>query len=154
MDEVTVIAPGINGKMSEFNAALGLLQLQYIDEAIDKRKIIDTYYKNAFYKVKGIQCIQSGSDAELNYSYFPILVQPAYHSSRDKLYEKLKINGINARRYFYPLISEFPMYCSLPSAMSSNLPVATRIANEIICLPIYPDLTKNQMDLIVNVIKE
>ena len=153
VDEVTVIAPGINGKMSEFNAALGLLQLKYIDEAIAKRKIIDTYYRSELSNVSGIQCVPHDTDAQLNYSYFPVLIKSTYHLSRDELYQKLKENGVNARRYFYPLISDFPMYKGLNSASPDNLPVAALIANEVICLSMYPDLTINQIDLIVGIIK-
>ena len=140
VDEVTVVATGINGKMSEFNAALGLLQLKGINEALQKRKVIDSHYRAALVGIKGIQCLTDAGEQEANYSYFPILVQADYPLSRDDLYQKLKDNSIYARRYFYPLISDFPMYRGLPSSTPFNLPVARKAANEVICLPIYPDL--------------
>jgi dTDP-4-amino-4,6-dideoxygalactose transaminase len=152
VDEVTVIAPGINGKMSEFNAALGLLQLKYIDEVIAKRKIIDAYYRSELSNVSGVQCVPHDADARLNFSYFPVLIKSTYHLSRDELYQKLKENGVNARRYFYPLISDFPMYKGLNSASPDNLPVAASIANEVICLPMYPDLNRIQINLIIDII--
>jgi dTDP-4-amino-4,6-dideoxygalactose transaminase len=138
--EINVVAPGINGKMSEFNAALGLLQLKYIDEALERRKAIDLAYRNRLKNVKGIQCLQDAGEIIANYAYFPILVKADYPIRRDELYQKLKSQGIHPRRYFYPLISDFPMYRGLTSAHRENLPVATTSAQQILCLPIYPDL--------------
>jgi dTDP-4-amino-4,6-dideoxygalactose transaminase len=138
--EVTVVAPGINGKMSEFNAALGLLQLKYVDRAIARRKEIDAVYREQLKGVKGIRCLSGAGQKVANHAYFPIMVGQDYPISRDELYQKLKDNGIHPRRYFYPLISDFPMYRGLPSAHRDNLPVATAAAQQILCLPIYPDL--------------
>ena len=150
--EVTVVAPGINGKMSEFNAALGLLQLKYIDQAIVRRRTIDAAYRERLKNVKGIHCLNDAGEKVANYSYFPVLVQADYPLSRDALNQKLKDNGIHPRRYFYPLISEFPMYCGLPSAHRENLPVATAASSEVLCLPIYPDLEISVVEEITNFI--
>lgn len=139
-DEITVMAPGINGKMSEMNAAFGLLQLKHVDAAIAKRKEIDITYRELLKDVTGIYCLSESDDAVLNYSYFPILVQPEYLLSRDELYQKLLEHNIYSRRYFYPLISAFPMYQGLDSAQRNNLPVAHNVAEKVLCLPIYPDL--------------
>ena len=152
VDEVTVVAPGINGKMSEFNAALGLLQLKYVDQSIARRKEIDASYRARLKNVKGIYCLRDAGEKCPNYTYFPVLVRPDYPLTRDELYQKLRDNGIYARRYFYPLISDFPMYRGLPSAARSNLPVASRSANEVICLPIYPALTMEQIDSVIEII--
>jgi dTDP-4-amino-4,6-dideoxygalactose transaminase len=152
VDEVTVVAPGINGKMSEFNAALGLLQLQYIDQALARRKEIDTTYRERLKDVKGIRCLRDAGEKVANYAYFPILVEADYPMSRETLYQKLMDNNIFSRRYFYPLISDFPMYRGLPSAHRDNLPVATDIALKVLCLPIYPDLCADQVDFIVSLI--
>ena len=138
--EVTVVAPGINGKMNEFNAALGLLQLKHIDEALATRRVIDAAYRERLKDVRGIRCLDNHREKVANYAYFPILVQDDYPVARDCLYQKMKDIGIHPRRYFYPLISEFPMYRGLPSAHKDNLPVATAIARQVLCLPIYPDL--------------
>ncbi len=151
-DEITVTAPGINGKMSEINAAFGLLQLQCIDAALARRQAIDARYRTALAGVPGIQCVDFDAGSKPNHSYFPILVGPDYPLGRDALYEKLKDHGFHGRRYFYPLISEFPMYRGLVSAAPANLPVATRVAREVICLPIYPDLAWEQVDAIANLI--
>lgn len=152
VDEVTVVAPGINGKMSEFNAALGLLQLKGIDEALQKRKAIDARYREGLAAVKGIHFLPDAGEKAANYAYFPILVGPEYPLSREELYQRLRDNGIYARRYFYPLISDFPMYRGLPSAAHSNLPVASKAASEVICLPIYPDLAASDISQIIQII--
>ncbi|MGZ8546854.1 MAG: DegT/DnrJ/EryC1/StrS family aminotransferase, partial [Sulfuricurvum sp.] len=110
VDEVTVVAPGINGKMSEINAAFGLLQLQHIDNAIKQRKEIDKMYRNALCDINGITLLHEKSEQASNYSYFPILIEDEFSLSRDELYQQLRDNNIFARRYFYPLISDFPMY--------------------------------------------
>lgn len=154
VDEVTVVAPGINGKMCEFNAALGLLQLKGFDEAIKKRKAIDKHYREKLTKVKGIHCLTGSGEKIPNYAYFPVLIRPDYRLSRDELYNKLRENDIFARRYFYPLISDFPMYRGLPSAGIANLPVASRVANEVLCLPIYPALEKDIIDKVIALVTD
>ncbi len=152
VDELTVVAVGINGKMSEFNAALGLLQLKYNDQALTLRKEIDVAYRERLEGVRGIRCLNDAGERIANYSYFPIFVGTDYPISRDDLYQKLKDKSIHTRRYFYPLISDFPMYRGLPSARSENLPVATAAAREILCLPIYPDLEMSVVEEITQFI--
>lgn len=150
--EVTVVAPGINGKMSEFNAALGLLQLEYIDQALAQRKEIDAAYRERLKGVSGIRCLKDSGERVANYAYFTILVESEYPISRDDLYAKLKASGIHPRRYFYPLISEFPMYRGLPSAQKGNLPTATEAAQQVLCLPIYPGLEMSVVDEVARTI--
>jgi dTDP-4-amino-4,6-dideoxygalactose transaminase len=145
VDETTIDSLGVNGKMSEFNAALGLLQLQHIDHALARRQTIDATYREHLRSIRGLRCLEGRGEARANYAYFPILVGPEYPLSRDALYDKLRAHNIMARRYFYPLISDFPMYTGLPSASAANLPVATRVAQEVLCLPIYPDLSQEQL---------
>lgn len=144
--EINVVAPGINGKMSEFNSALGLLQLKYIDQVIDARRNIDNAYREGLAKVRGIHCIENTGELAANYAYFPILVDDRYSLSRDQLYEKMKENGVHTRRYFYPLISDFPMYQGLSSSNRCNLPVANLISSQVLCLPIYPDLSLSKVN--------
>ena len=153
VDETTVVAPGINGKMSEINAAFGMLQLNHIDAALARRKEIDATYRYLLKDVQGISCLQDAGEAVANYSYFPILVEADYPLSRDDLYQKLKDNGIFARRYFYPLITDFPMYRGLPSAHRENLPVATAAAKKVMCLPIYPSLSDSDVVRVVSIFK-
>jgi dTDP-4-amino-4,6-dideoxygalactose transaminase len=153
-DEVTVVAPGINGKMSEFNAALGLLQLAYVDKAIAQRAEIDRMYRSLLGAVNGIRCLGYEEGITPNFAYFPVLVEDQYPLTRDMLYQKLKQHRIHARRYFYPLISNFPMYRSLPSAGRDNLPVANVIAERVLCLPIYPGLEKEEVKFIASLIAQ
>jgi len=152
-DETTVVAPGINGKMSEFNAALGLLQLKHMDVVLERRKQIDAYYRQRLQGVAGIRCVNLRAEVtNHNYAYFPVLVESDYRLSRDALYSKLREHHIFARRYFYPLISDFPMYRGLPSAARGNILSAVETSNKVICLPIYPELTEQQVDFIVSII--
>jgi dTDP-4-amino-4,6-dideoxygalactose transaminase len=152
VDEVTVVAPGINGKMSEINAAFGMLQLQHIDAALAKRQQLDESYRYALSDIPGIRCLQPAGERTANYAYFPILVGADYPLSRDALYEKMKHNGIYARRYFYPLISDFPMYRGMPSARRENLPVATAAAQQVLCLPIYPAMTAQDQERVICIV--
>lgn len=152
VDETTVVAPGINAKMSEINAAFGLLQLQYMPQVMQSRSDIDARYRACLEGVKGIRCLPKGTQVVANHSYFPILVESEYPESRDALYQRLKDLGINARRYFYPLISDFPMYRAMPSAARSCLPVAAHAAERVLCLPIYPNLSVENQDRIIEAI--
>lgn len=153
-DEVTVIAPGINAKMNEIQAAFGLLQLKYVDNARLKRKRITEYYRQGLSDIKGITFFEDRPTLRQAYSYFPILInEKEYGISRDSLYDYLKKHDIFSRRYFYPLISNFPTYKGLASAVPSNLPVANEISKSILCLPIYPDLDLKHVDRIIHLIK-
>lgn len=153
-NETTVLMPGINAKLNEVQAAFGLLSLQKVDEAIAKRKHIAEMYRKYLEDIQGIRFLLDMEGLKHNYGYFPILVdEKEYGISRDILYEKLKANNIYGRRYFYPLISEFPVYKNLKSAAAENLPVANRVANSVICLPIHQDLTDKDIEYIVSVIK-
>lgn len=153
VDETTVVATGINGKMNEFSAALGMLQLKHFELVVARRKEIDGAYRRELAGVEGIHCLGQEGEGSSNYAYFPILVQPDYPLSRDAIYQKLRDNGVYARRYFYPLISEFPMYRGLPSARRDNLPVATTAAARVLCLPIYPALRPEDQQRIIGIVR-
>jgi dTDP-4-amino-4,6-dideoxygalactose transaminase len=152
-DEVTVVGPGINGKMNEVQAAFGLLQLRYLQDGWTKRQAVDRRYRQALSEVRGLRLPQEFPDAVSNYSYFPVLVGPDYPLRRDELYLRLKAEGILARRYFFPLVSNMSMYRGLPSAAPENLPVATRVAQEVLCLPIHADLPPDDQDRVIAVVR-
>jgi len=140
-DEVTVVGPGINAKMSEIQAAFGVLQLKHVPRTVDTRKQLAKLYRELLAGVDGITFLTDIPEVTHNYSYFPILInKKTFGLSRDEVYEHLKNLGIFTRRYFYPLISHFPTYRGLPSAAPKALPIAERIAKEVLCLPFYPDL--------------
>jgi dTDP-4-amino-4,6-dideoxygalactose transaminase len=153
VDEVSVTDCGINGKMSEIHAAFGLLQLKGIDQAIAKRRDIDRFYRDSLVHIKGLSCLNQDPLLQLNYSYFPILVEPEYFLTRDQLYYILRNIEIYARSYFYPLISEFAIYKNRPSGNISNLPNAHTIAAKILCLPIYSDLNKSDLNFIIELLR-
>lgn len=152
-DEVTIVAPGINAKMSEVNAAFGLLQLKYVDDAISQRKVIFDRYCSGLAGIVGIELPLMKLCDTINYSYFPILVKDDYVMSRDMLYSKLKSEGIFARRYFYPLISNIPMYNKIPSSSPKNLINANILSSSVICLPLYPGLDFDTLARIIELIK-
>jgi len=152
-DEVTVVEPGINAKMNELQAAYGLVQLKHVDEYIAKRKAVVEQYRDGLKDIKGIRFLNDIEGIRHSYTYFPILInEEEYGESRDEVYERLKQNNIYGRRYFYPLISQFPTYRGLISAQTENLPVATKIAHQVICLPIYPDLDIDTVEMICNIL--
>ena len=152
-DEVTVVAPGINSKMDEIRAAYGLLNLRQVDAAIAARKKVAEVYKAALKGVTGISFQEETPGVRHNYSYFPIFVdEEAYGMSRDALYFKMKEHNVLGRRYFYPLISEFSTYRGLESAGAQNLPVATRIANSVICLPMHHALSRDDINRVIDII--
>jgi dTDP-4-amino-4,6-dideoxygalactose transaminase len=151
--ETTVVAPGINAKMNEFQAALGLLQLKHFDHMVKQRKIRADKYMEMLSEVEGITFLQPAPQVDYNHAYFPIFVDAAaFGRTRDDLYEHLKSYNYMCRRYFYPLISTFNMYKSLPGAEPANLPVASRVAEEVLCLPIFPDLGLEHVDNVVDII--
>ncbi|GET33765.1 aminotransferase DegT [Prolixibacter bellariivorans] len=152
--ETTVIEPGINAKMNELQSAYGLLQLKYVDDNIAKRKTIADIYRKNLIGIKGLRFLNDIEGVTHSYSYFPILIDSKeYAMTRDGLYEELKSNNIFGRRYFFPLISQFPSYKGLPSAQADNLPVAEGITKQVICLPIYPDLTMDEQMNVCDIIK-
>lgn len=153
-DEETVIGPGINAKMNELQSAFGLIQLKYIDEYIRKQKTITEIYRAGLDGIKGLSYFSDISDTGQTWSYFPVLIDAKqYGLTRDEVNNMLKTHNIFARRYFYPLISQFPTYRSLPSSKPENLPVATKVAAEILCLPIYPDLEHDYVYFIIDLLK-
>ncbi|EMK6669025.1 DegT/DnrJ/EryC1/StrS family aminotransferase [Vibrio fluvialis] len=151
-DEVTVSNVGINGKLSEINSAFGLIQLKYLEYCVTKRKSVFDFYNEQLSDVSGLE-LPISLHTEGNYSYYPIRVLDNFKLSRDELYEYLKHFGILSRRYFYPLISDMPMYKGYPSAQPEALPNAHQASQQVLCLPIYPTITPEELNNIVNAIK-
>lgn len=153
--ETEVVAPGINSKMDELRAAYGLLNLKQVDAAIAARQKVAQTYRAALRNVEGITFWEDMPDVKHNYSYFPIFVNAEkYGMTRDELYFKMREKNILGRRYFYPLISTFSTYRGLESASPANLPMATQMANEVICLPMHHELDEEGMSRIIECIKK
>lgn len=153
VDETTVVAPGINAKMNEMQAAFGLVQLQHIDEALHKRTEKYQRYCELLQGIPGIDFFTAAENVEWNHAYFPITVDAQYPLSRNALYDALKAAGFHGRRYFYPLISSFSMYRHFPSAQAQNLPMASEIAERILCLPMFPELSDTDQQSIAELIR-
>ena len=153
--EVTVEAPGINGKMDEVRAAYGLLNLKQVDAAIEARQRVANAYREALRNVKGIRFFEDMVGVRHNYSYFPIFVDAEqYGMTRDELYEKMKAENVYGRRYFYPLITAFEPYREYPTAVAANLPVATKIADQVICLPMHHALSDEDVKRIIDCVRK
>jgi dTDP-4-amino-4,6-dideoxygalactose transaminase len=154
-NEVTVVGPGINGKMDEARAAYGLLNLRQVDAAIERRKAVAKIYREELKDIRGIRYMSDMKGVRHNYAYFPIFVdEKEFGVSRDALYEGMKKFNVFGRRYFYPLISTFSTYRGLPSATPSNLPVATKLADTVICLPMHHDLSDSDVERVIESIKK
>ncbi len=153
--ETEVVAPGINSKMDEVRAAYGLLNLKQVDAAIAARKKVAITYRKELKEVHGINFWEDMPGVKHNYSYFPIFVDAEqYGLTRDELYSRLKQHNIFARRYFYPLISNFPTYRGLESSRADNLTNAIHLANSVICLPMHHTLSKEDVQRVIDVIKK
>jgi dTDP-4-amino-4,6-dideoxygalactose transaminase len=147
--EIDIQTIGINGKMSEFNAALGILQLKYIDNIILKRKILYEGYINSLIRVKGIHFLDLSNIKKFNYNYFPIVIAKEFKYTRDELYNYLISCDINCRRYFYPLISNFDLYKKNAKLKINDLKNSYHLSNNILCLPLFPDMDSNDVSFIV-----
>ncbi|MDO9390500.1 MAG: DegT/DnrJ/EryC1/StrS family aminotransferase [bacterium] len=154
VDETTVVAPGINAKMNEVQAAMGLLQLKYIDSNVEKRRQIAGLYREGLKGIAGLSYMNDMSGVKHCYSYFPVLIDKnMFGRSRDEVYDQLKKHNIFGRRYFYPLISQFPTYRGLDSAQPGKMPVAEKVAEEVLCLPIYPELETGSIKQLCSIMK-
>lgn len=154
-DEVTVVAPGINGKMDEMRSAYGLLNLKQVDQSIANRQKVANIYREALRPVDGITFFDDLPGVRHNYSYFPIFVDAEkFGMTRDELYYAMKAENVLARRYFYPLISDFTTYKGLKSAGHENLPKAFAMAESVLCLPMHHALTDEDMSRILSFFKK
>ena len=153
-DEVTVVEPGINGKLDELRAAYGLLNLRQVDWAIGQRQAVAEQYRTALRSVPGLHVWEDQSWGRSNHAYFPIFIDAGtFGMSRDELYLRMKEKGVLSRRYFYPLISNIPAYKDLPSAQKELLPVANRLSDEVLCLPIHHAMTDKDIQTVLGLIE-
>jgi dTDP-4-amino-4,6-dideoxygalactose transaminase len=154
-DEISVVAPGINSKMDEIRAAYGLLNLKQVDAAIANRKATAEKYRDSLKDIPGIRMLHDIEGVRHNYAYFPIFIdEKEYGMSRDSLYAKLREHNIFGRRYFYPLISTFSAYKGLESANPNNLPVAHKLASQVLCLPMFAGLDSESVNRVIEVVSK
>jgi len=153
--EESVIGPGVNGKMSEFQAAFGLLQLDGLRAEIEHRRELTEIYRERLADVAGVFFRDDVPGVRHNYAYFAVLIDAErFGRSRDELYDWIKRFNVHPRKYFYPLCSHYPTYASLPSADPAKLPVAEDIASRVLCLPLYGTLEKSAVERITAIIAE
>ena len=144
---------GINGKMNELQAAVGLLNLDMFREEQKKRKKIKSFYDNELLKIKGIRIPQMPTKSTHSYQYYPIVIEDKYPLTRNQVYENLKNLNIFTRKYFYPICSEYECYKNLETAKKENLPVANELKDRVLCLPFYGTLPNETIETICNVLK-
>lgn len=153
-NENEVVMPGINGKMNEIQATLGLHVFEYFKIEVAKRKTLLKTYKRCLSDIEGIYFIDDLPNMKSSYQYFVIRIdEKKFGKSRDYVYNKLKDYNIFTRKYFYPLCSNYTCYKHLPSANKSNLPVAHKISNEVLSMPFYGELSTTDIEIICNIIK-
>ena len=152
-DEETVAYVGGNAKMSEFQAAMGICNLRHLKEEILKRKKVVEYYLSRLSDIKGLKVPTPQPYVDSNYSYFPVVFED-YAQSREDIFNKLKDNGIMARKYFYPLTNCFECYRNYPTADVKKTPVAEYISSRVLTLPLYSDLSLEDAKRICDIIVE
>ena len=142
---------GGNAKMNEFQAAMGICNLKHLSEEIAKRKTVVEHYRRRLEGVEGIKLSAIQKDVESNYAYFPIVFD-GYKYTRNEVFEKLAEVGIGARKYFYPLTNSFECYRNYPTAGTEKTPIAQHMALRVLTLPLYADLSLEDVDRICDVI--
>lgn len=142
---------GGNAKMSEFQAAMGICNLRHVDEEIQKRKIIVEHYRKRLSGVQGIHICADQIGVKPNYAYFPVVFD-GYKLDRDQVFEELGQNGVIARKYFFPLTNDIECYKDLPTSGAEKTPVAKHVADSVLALPLYADLTLEDVDFICDLI--
>ncbi len=153
MDEATTRGIGLNAKMSELHAAFGLSTLEVLGEALKGRQLRYNHYSSQLAQIPGVRYLSYPADVTPNYSYYPLFIdEEIYGESRDALYKRLKDNGLFARRYFYPLISQFTGYTAFLGAQANETPNAHKLSQSVLCLPFSHNLDLKTMDRIVSLI--
>ena len=153
-DETTLQINGLNGKMSEVQAAMGLLQLKYIDKAIDIRKQISLRYDEGLKAITGLKQLSTASDFTANYSYYAICINKNCKLTRDEVQRLLAGEQVYTRKYFYPALSDFDHYKASTQPSGFDITKARKLSREVLCLPIYPDLSMSECDRIITILKE
>ena len=150
-----VIMPGINGKMNELQAILGLINLNHINKEIQKRRLLLKTYKKCLKDIEGITFVDEIPGIKSSYQYFVIRInENIFGHSRDYVHQEFKKYNVFTRKYFYPLCSNYPCYKHLPSASPAKLPMANTVAQEVLSLPFYGGLYVEDIEHICSNLKK
>ncbi|AGB42130.1 putative PLP-dependent enzyme possibly involved in cell wall biogenesis [Halobacteroides halobius DSM 5150] len=153
-NEEQIVMPGINGKMNEIQAAIGLIVLEHLEDERNKRKLLINTYKKCLRGVKGVYFTEEIKGVKSNYQYFVIRIdEKEFGRSRDYVYEKFKEFNVFTRKYFHPLISNYSFYSQLSSAKKSKLPVANNIVKKVLSMPLYGELNVDDINKICDILK-
>lgn len=152
-NETTISSLGLNAKMSEFNAVIGLLQLDHISSALRGREAVAKRYRQQLSDIPGLHMPEVPTHTKINNAYFPIFIGADAKADRDSIYLYLREYGYMVRRYFYPLTCDFGITEVEATSIKYPVPVARRCADEVLCLPIYPDLELDHVDEIVRLLR-
>ena len=142
---------GGNAKMNEFQAAMGICNLRHLDREIKKRAAVTERYFARLDGVPGLRLRKPQKDVESNHAYFPVVFD-GFGATRDEVFDALEEHGITARKYFYPLTSSFECYADLPTAGAEKTPVAAFLAERVLTLPMYADLSLENVDRICDIV--
>lgn len=147
-----VVRVGGNAKMNEFCAAMGLCNLRHLDDEVAKRrKVAERYWAN-LEGIPGVRAIRPADGILPNYAYLPVLFDPdAFGATRDDVFDTLAAEGIGARKYFFPLVTDFACYRNVYS--SEATPVAKKAAERVLTLPMYADLALEDVDRICSIVR-
>ena len=146
-----VVYPGGNAKMTEFQASMGICNLRHLSEEIEKRRAAAVRYTARLSRIDGIRLCPSQNNVKSNYSYYPVVFD-GYKYTRDEVYSRLLENGIEARKYFYPLTNDFECYRNYPTMGACKTPVARYVARNVLTLPLYPELSGDEIDFICDTV--
>lgn len=150
-DHERVLHVGGNAKMNEFCAAMGLCNLRHVDEEIEKRRLVAEKYFDLLTGVRGLKLSVPPRNVQSNYAYLPVMFTSEFGATRDQVFDALAEEGIFARKYFYPLVSDFECYRN--EFDSNETPIAQRLASEVLTLPLYADLALEDVERICAIVK-
>ncbi len=142
---------GVNAKMNELQAAMGICNLRYVEGEIEKRRKAVERYRERLGNIKGIRLCPTQENVTSNFAYFPILFD-GFCQTRDEIFEKLSEENITARKYFYPLTSDLECHRNSPYGGGEKTPIARKIADNVLCVPLFAGLTECEVDRICDII--
>lgn len=150
----SIVEVGMNAKMNEFQAAMGIVNMRYLPEQIEKRRNISEFYDSELRKIEGIRVLEREDNIKYNYSYYPILIEDKYGLKRDELFDLMCLENIFSRKYFYPIVNEYECYNYLKLNPEKETPNAKYVGDRVLTLPIYGELSIDEVKYICDTIKK